>query len=551
MSEPFLIIFLLNLAGAVALLIWAVRLLRTGVERGFSNPLQKWLRHSAKHRLLSVFSGIGTALALQSATAVALLAASFSSKGFLNPASGLAMLLGADFGSAIAAQLLLVKQQFLTPLLILLGVMLFLRNKTGKYRQTGRIFIGLGLIFVALDLLRSATDPLLGNPSTRYVMQYLSEDLLTAFLIGALITWVVHSSVASVLLFVTLTAQSILPLLPASVMILGANLGGAFIAYSLTLSSTLDARKITVSNLVLRGSSAIFAAILIVNYPGILEFLGHGAATQTINLHLSFNLLLATLALPVIGPCLQILGFVMVQTSSDNETSQSKSVLDNSLLNYPQRALGCSARELLNQGHRIEEMLSVSMDLYESWDPEAADHLCKMDARIKDLHLELKLYLASLNEKELSKDLAQRSLELASISGHLESASDSISRSIVPLASRLNTEGVSFSEDGFKEITEFSDRIANNVKMALDVMMNQNVEEARELIVAKEKIRKIEQKLQKKHLVRLQKGLAESIETSNIHQETLRALKQVNTSFSMVAYPILARSGDLLNSRLA
>lgn len=82
-------------------------------------------------------------------------------------------------------------------------------------------------------------------------------------------------------------------------------------------------------------------------------------------------------------------------------------------------------------------------------------------------------------------------------------------------------------------------------------MMNQNPEEARELILAKEKIRKIEQKLQKKHLVRLQRGLVESIETSNIHQETLRALKQVNTSFSMIGYPILTRSGEFLKSRLA
>ena len=82
-------------------------------------------------------------------------------------------------------------------------------------------------------------------------------------------------------------------------------------------------------------------------------------------------------------------------------------------------------------------------------------------------------------------------------------------------------------------------------------MMNQNPEEARELILAKEKIRKTEQKLQKKHLARLQRGLVESIETSNIHQETLRALKQVNTSFSMIGYPILTRSGELLKSRLA
>ena len=551
MGEPFLVMFLLNLAGAVGLLIWAVRLVRTGVERGFSNPLQKWLRYSAKHRLLAVFSGVGTALALQSATAVALLAASFSAKGVLNPASGLAMLLGADIGSALAAQLLLLKQSFFIPLLLVLGVTLFLRNKTGLYRQTGRIFIGLALIFVSLDMLRSATDPLLSNPSTQLVMQYLSQDLLTAFLIGAVFTWVVHSSVASVLLFVTLAAQSILPLMPASVMILGANLGGAFIAYTLMLSSPLDARKIAIANFILRGSGAILMAILIASYPDILKMLGHETARQTINLHLSFNLLLATLALPVIGPCLRMLDFVMARTSNEDKSSQVKSVLDRSLLDHPQRALGCSARELLNMGHRIEAMFSTSTGLYERWSPEEADHLYKQDAEIENMHLELKLYLASLSEKVLSKDMARRSMELASLSGHLEAASDSIARVMVPLASRLNTEGVSFSEEGLAEITEFAERIANNVKMALDVMMNQNPEEARELILAKEKIRKIEQKLQKKHLVRLQKGLAESIETSNIHQETLRALKQVNTSFSMIGYPILARSGDLLKSRLA
>ena len=551
MSEPFLIMFLLNVAGAVGLLIWAVRLVRTGVERGFSNSLGQWLRYSAKRRLLSVFSGISTALVLQSATAVALLAASFSAKGVLSPTSGLAMLLGADIGSALAAQLLLLKQSFFIPLLFVLGVTLFLRNKTGILRQTGRIFIGLALIFVALDMLRAATDPLLNNPSTQLVMQYLSQDLVTAFLIGAVFTWLVHSSVASVLLFVTLAAQSILPLMPASVMILGANLGGAFIAYTLMLSSPLDARKIAIANFTLRGGGAILVAILLASYPDILKMLGHEAARQTINLHLSFNVILATLALPVIGPCMRLLDMIMKHTSSNDKSSQVQSVLAPSLLDHPQRALGCSARELLNMGHRIEAMLSTSINLYARWNPEEAESLYKLDEEIENMHLELKLYLANLSENSLSKDMAQRSLELASLSSHLEAESDSIARVMVPLASRLNMEGVSFSEEGLSEVTEFAERISNNVKIALDVMMNQNPEEARELILAKEKIRKTEQKLQKKHLARLQRGLVESIETSNIHQETLRALKQINTSFSMIGYPILTRSGELLKSRLA
>jgi phosphate:Na+ symporter len=122
---------------------------------------------------------------------------------------------------------------------------------------------------------------------------------------------------------------------------------------------------------------------------------------------------------------------------------------------------------------------------------------------------------------------------------------------MLPLARTLDSEAVSFSATGEAEISEFSDRILDNVQLALNVMLNQNPAEARELVEAKEEVRTIEQRLQRNHLGRLREGLTESIETSNIHQETLRALKQINTSFSMMGYPILTRTGDLLSSRLA
>ena len=141
-------------------------------------------------------------------------------------------------------------------------------------------------------------------------------------------------------------------------------------------------------------------------------------------------------------------------------------------------------------------------------------------------------------------------MELASISSSLDSASDAIARIMLELAKRLDVQELHFSPQGRAEIADFSDRVQSNVQLALNVMMNQNPAEARELVAAKEKVRKVEQKLQRNHIGRLREGLAESIETSNIHQETLRALKQVNTAFSMVGYPILLKSGDLLKSRL-
>tara|TARA_B110000238_G_scaffold95899_1_gene104663 strand:- start:123 stop:1778 length:1656 start_codon:yes stop_codon:yes gene_type:complete len=550
MNEPNLLLFLLNIAGSAALLIWAVRLVGTGVERGFSNQLRTWLRRSGNNRFLAAFSGMGAAIFLQSSTAVAILISSFVAKSGLAAVSGLAILLGADLGSAIVAQLLMVRLTFLTPLLLLMGVSLFLRANGSSGRQVGRILIGLSLIFVSLDMIRASTGPIMENPGTQMVMEYLGRDLLTAFIIGAAFAWVIHSSVAAVLLFVTLASQSILPLMAAAAMILGANLGGALIAYVLTLSAPIISRRIIVANLLLRGTGAILATLLIVFVPDIIFLLGSNPARQTINLHLVFNLTLLIIALPLTGIISQLLCRFMVNKVSNDQGMESTSALDPAVLDRPQRGLDCAARELLGIGQKIEQMLIKIEPLYDVWDPESAKAIKKQDKLIKQIHLDVKLYLARLGKNGLNEDQGGRSMELAAISSNLDAASSVVARNMLDLAKRLNNQGLHFSPEGRKEIGDFSDRVLSNVQLALNVMMNQNPAEARELVVAKDKVRRVEQKLQRQHLGRLREGLAESIETSNIHQETLRALKLINTSFSIVGYSILSKSGDLLKSRL-
>jgi phosphate:Na+ symporter len=550
-NEPQVIQTLISIAGAAALLIWAVRLVRTGVERGFATPMRVWLRHSAKNRLLAAGTGMGAAILLQSATAVAVLISNFVAKGSLTTATGLAILLGADVGSAIVTQLLMVRQPILIPLLILIGVAVFLRGEGSSTRQIGRILIGLALIFVSLDMIRSATEPMIANPGTQAVMGYLGRDLLTAFAIGAVFAWGVHSSVAAVLLFVTLAGQGILPVPAASAMILGANLGGAFIAFVLTLAAPIASRRMIVANLVLRGSAAILATLLIATMPSLLEYLGSSAARQTINLHLAFNLMLALPGLFIIGPTTAVLQRLMQEPVATEHSLKSLSALDPALIDKPQRGLDCAARELLGMGQKIERMLAAIEPLYDKWDQAAAQSIRNEDATIKKMHVEIKLYLARTGQKGLEEDLSRRLMDLASISASLDSASDAITRIMLELAKRLDAQDLHFSPKGREEISAFSDRVQSNVQLALNVMMNQNPAEARELVAAKEKVRKVEQKLQRSHISRLREGLPESIETSNIHQETLRALKQINTAFSMVGYPILLKTGNLLKSRLS
>jgi phosphate:Na+ symporter len=264
----------------------------------------------------------------------------------------------------------------------------------------------------------------------------------------------------------------------------------------------------------------MLATVLIASKPDLLNALGSTAAYQAINLHLVFNLVLALTALPFTGPILKAMSYVLKDKPAEENPLETVTALDPVALDRPQRALDCAARELLSMGQKIEQMLMAVEPLYDHWDAAGAKRIKDQDLALEKMHLNLKLYLAKLAQKGLDETLSSRLMELASISSSLDSASDAVARIMLDLAERLNTEKLKFSVQGREELRDFTDRVQSNVQLALNVMMNQNPVEARELVAAKETVRKVEQKLQRNHIGRLREGLVESIDTSNIHQET-------------------------------
>ena len=431
MEDPNIVLFFLHIAGAAALLIWSVRLVRTGVERAFSVQLRLWLRRSTKSRMLAAATGTVSAMMLQSATAVAILVSNFVSGGTIAAAVGLAILLGADVGSALVVQILLVRQTFLVPLLLLVGVGLFLRGQQRRVRQTGRILIGLALVFVSLDMIRAATGPLVDSEGAASVMAYLGRDLMTAFLIGAGFAWVVHSSVAAVLLFVTLVSQGLMPQSAAVAMVLGANFGGSLIAYVLTLSAPIEARRMIVANMVLRGGGAALVLLVLSILSPSLIWLGASEARQVLNLHLVFNLGIALLALPVLDKVAR-LAEVLVRPRQEPAGGVARaSALDPASLTSPDRALICAAREIMHMGETIEAMLRSVDALYQKWNDATADAIAANERAVRQMHFELKLFLARLNREGLEEAASRRSMELSNEAVNLEAAADMIARNMV------------------------------------------------------------------------------------------------------------------------
>lgn len=292
------LVFLLNMAAAAALLIWAVRLVRTGFERALGGQLRLWLRRSTANRLAAAATGAGAAVLMQSSTAVIVLMAGFLSAGVFGGLAGLAMVLGADLGSAVVALILNSRIAVVTPLLMLTGVIIFLQSSARRVRQIGRSLIGLALVFLSLDLIRQASQPLMQSEGASVLMLYLAGDPVTAFVVAALFTWLVHSSVAAILLSVTLTSQGLMPLDVAFAMVLGASLGGSLIAFVLTWKSSAIVRRVVWTNFTLRGGGAALALFALVQFNLPTRLLGSEPGQQALLLHLLFNALLLLACLP-------------------------------------------------------------------------------------------------------------------------------------------------------------------------------------------------------------------------------------------------------------
>lgn len=544
------IVIILNLAAAAALLIWAVRLVRTSFERAFSSQMRQWLKLTTGNRLTAAMTGVGISIMLQSSTAVALLLASFMPASAMSVSMGLAIILGADLGSAIVVQILSSRISLLTPLLLLSGVFFFMRTNRRVLRQIGRILIGLSLIFVSLGMISEASAPLANNAAIKNIFIYLSDDLLTGFVLAAFLAWMMHSSIAAVLLFATLAANGVLPLNAAFAMTLGANLGGSFIAVFLTLKSDINIRKVVLANLLLRGGGALVALGLIHEFDIINHIFGATSQLKVLNFHLFFNAAVLLAGIILLTPAS---GFVaiLLPEKQDTEELSMRSVLDLSVQNEPARAFACVRRELVDMGNRIENMLRDAMDLFENYDENIAERLRAEQRNIAKNAFDLRVYLSGIRSDDPTEDTGTRAFDFAGTATNLESGADAIGRKIVTLAKRMHHDRTHFSEDGRHELMDFYDKVLRNIQQGILVLMSEDVETARELVAQKEMIRELNQKLERKHLTRLRQGLTETIETSAIHIDLLRSLKVLNTGFAMIAYPLLREHGALLKSRLA
>ena len=535
--------------GSVALLLWGVRMVRTGMTRAFGSRLRRAVSTYARTRIGAFLAGVGITGILQSSTATTMLLASFAARRLIALPLALAVVLGADVGSAAVAQVFSLDIKWLWTVLVALGVLVFMSTEADRARGVARIFIGLGFMLLALVHIAGAAAPLRDSALFRSLLTGLAGEPVLGFIAAVAVSWLVHSSLSVVLLVMALAAAQALPIPLALALVLGANVGGALAPF-LTLSGLPPAgRRVPLGNLIMRGAVALPALFLVTPVASWLAMIEPDPGRITINFHTAFNLVIAAVFLPAVALVAKLAERLLPdlpQAATSNEPKH----LDPTVLDTPAEALGCAMRETLHMGDRVADMLRQALTVFEKSDPKLVKEVEKADNVVDALHEAIKLYMVKLSKAEMTEEESQRYVEVITFTTNLEHVGDIIDKNLMELATKKIKNRYAFSPEGLDEIRRFHGRVMDNMRLAFNVFATRDVTLARRLLSEKATTRAAELAAADSHFARLREGRPESIETSAIHLDVMRDLKRINGHLTSVAYPILEVAGELRDSRL-
>jgi phosphate:Na+ symporter len=511
-------------------------MVNTGVMRAFGRELGSFLKFCLKNRFQSFFGGLGVTMLLQSSTATALLTASFAGRGLVPAAAGIAIMLGADVGTTIVAQVLSFDLSFLAPVLLFVG---FLRHSTASTtpaKNLGRIVLGLGMMLTALKLLAMASEPVRSSPIAQFILSSLSGEPVLVVILTALITIAAHSSLATVLFALSLVASGNFPMDVAYAMILGANLGGAVPPLLATIKADKASRRPPLGNMFCRLTIVVFVLPFIGLIEPELARIDPSAARQLVNFHLLINLACAIVFLPFVGPLGRLTETLLPDNGREEENVPTPLFLDKAALESPQLAMANAVRDTLRMGEVLETMCRDLKEALNSDDNLVFDRLRESGNVVNGFDRAIKDYLTKLGRESLYEEDEKRCTEILNYTTALDHVSNII---VMNMTEQIETNAknqIALSTEDMKDNYRFMDMILTNLRLSLSVLMTGDATSARNLIRQKQRFREAERAAVGDHLNRLRSNMNFDQEASAMYLSLLGDMRRINSLLSAGAY---------------
>ncbi len=530
---------LIQIIGAVALLIWGTHSIRTGMFRTFGDQLRRWLARNLSTRLNAFVAGMGLSMMLQSSTASALVVSSFQKKGLVTTAIALCSVLGADFGSALMVRVLSLNVAILIPILLFGGVLLYLKKERSPMGQFGLILLGLAFVMMALKMISASTAPLKEMPELIGFFEHIANVPLMAVGSGMLMALVCFSSLAVVMITAGTVAAGVVDATAALWIVLGANLGSAFLAVITTWGSSAMARRAPTGNCLFRVGAFVFGALWVALLPETLSGLVH-LDGGIIYFHILFNGIAGLVGVFFVKGMAIIVETWLPAKSLAEEDEGAIRLLTKEGLMSAQTALEASRQEVI---HNVELLSRFWSDLNEllTRNPEYGE-IQLMRERKKHLYSRsqaITRYMTEILQMTLSGNEARLWQKLRNATGTLEFATRVADNAFKQLARKKCANNRFFSHEGEHELTVLHTRIAHNLEVLLKYLQTDNAEEYEQarkwLMNEKSLMVAADFSLVERHVKRLSRGESEAVETSTLHVDLLTLFRRFNHLICSVA----------------
>ena len=378
------------------------------------------------------------------------------------------------------------------PALILLGVILFRRGTAARTRDLGRVAIGLGLMLMSLHRLVTLMTPYEDVPSLRLILGAITTEPVLDVLVAAGLTWAAHSSVAVVLLVMSFAAKGAVPPEAAFALVLGANLGTAINPVLEGVSGDDPvARRLPVGNLLNRALGCVVALALLHRIGPLLVQIDGDPARAVADFHTGFNLIVAALFLPALGPYAWVLRKLLPARVAADDPSRPR-YLDHAALESPPIALAAAAREALRMADALEAMLGRAGEVLASTDRRRIGEVRRLDDVLDRLNTAIKGYLTELDPEDLAEPDLRRLSQILVFATNLEAACDVVDRDVMGYWGKRLKRGAPLGEAEQAEARQLLDRLGATVRAAAAVFMTEDSRAARQLAAEKEAFRDLE-----------------------------------------------------------
>ena len=535
----------IGIMGGLGLFLYGMNLMGDGLQKSAGSKLKRIIELLTSNVIMGVLVGMVVTMVIQSSSATTVMVVGFVNAGIMSLTQAIGVIMGANIGTTITAQLVSLDVDFLAPVALGIGIVIYMFSNKPKHKNIAEILIGFGILFTGMDFMKEAVKPLAGYQGFTDMLLSFGHHPILGVLMGFAITAIVQSSSASMGMLIALASQGLIPITAALPILYGENIGTCVTSLISSIGASRNARRAAIMHLTFNVlGSMIFMFILSKPIVAIVTAIDPtDAARQIANAHTLFNILNVIVLLPFNKLIVKLALKLVPETKGEQDDDKVVKYIDDRMIETPSIALANIVKETLRMGEKSKESLNAAMDGIVDKSKEKIELSFKREKLINELQKSILNYLLKLSKASLNEDSRETVDALFNTVNDIERIGDH-AENIAELAKDIVDLEISFSDVGIGELKDMYNKVVSTYTYALEAMRTSNVELACKVIKMEEQVDMMEKSCRANHMNRLNSSSC-SIESGVIYLDIISNLERVSDHAVNIAQQVIA--GRIVN----